>query len=699
MDRINLLVHLSTPSFGTINELPTKLRYEALPQQFLLENCAVYLFCPPYLVSIEDALMIDEFMTDRPSCRTRGALLVLAIQTYMYSVLQSLRLVYPLCMPSSSFFVPFGELAPMQFVTFPTDLSISSIAGFGLGLFKFPSLLVYLYIYLRPIMEVRIYRLIRRHLPKPYLADELSIRVALENDLIDWMAPTLGRRSEEENLRGNLTLWEDVKYELAMIWNWTLSWTGLKRDQKINRTVNASPREERIESLRQIVEDLQNELGVERPRTGQERQPLRTRPQITDGQDRVGYLEGVQASSVVPNLSQQTSAESIFDRERILHNEDNRVSQSPDAMSTDYLSEMDPMANAHNVASDNRQVGDSSTPDARHDQEGPDNRRVSRSDTLFSRPSSPETSPPTSPRVRASLIHQNSDIITMQLELLGNRGNGQGQANLRPGNGNEVASLDETSTDRRSITEFLDSLLANENQNLEAIMNTDAIDSDGLSNLTAGVSPAAGYDQLALALPPPDQDHGSNVDTVVDAPAAPGVANILPDNVEEPGDEDIPDGLPDTDIGLENQPILEPPPTALNNPEPEHDEQHQDQQPLDNGRPPAHRVTILSLHPVDSLASHLASMITTVVFLPLESLYLRSLASAHLSSRGSSALLSDVRPLGAWTGGGSIMDSVAYVGKMSLMLGMQGAVNATVWGILSGSAIRIGKRFCGWGSL
>lgn len=628
----------------------------------------------------------------------------MAIQTYMYSVLQSLRLVYPLCMPSSSFFVPFGELAPMQFVTLPTDLSISSIASFGLSIFKTPSLLVYLYIYMRPIMEVRIYRLIRRHLPKPNLADELSIRVALENDLIDWMAPTLGRRSEEENLRSNLTLWEDVKCELTMIWNWALSWTGFKRGQNINRAVNASPREEQIESLRQFVEDLQNELRVSRPRTGHERQPLSARPQITDGQESMEYAEGAQASSIIPNLSQQTSAETIFDRERILHNEDNRVSQSPDAMSTDYLSEMDPLANAGNMASENRQVGEPSTTEGRHNQEDPDQRRVSRSNTLFSRPSSPETSPPTSPRVRASLIHQNSDIITMQLELLGNRGNGQGQANIRPANGNEVGSLDESSIDRRSITEFLDTLLTNENQNLAAIMNTDAIDSDGLSNLTAGVSPAAGYDQLALALPPPDQDqiasvHGSNVDTVVDALPAPQIANILPDNVEEPGDEDIPDGLHDTDIGLENQPILEPPPTALNDPEPEHNEQHHDHQLVDNGRSPAHRVTILSLHPVDSLASHLASMITTVIFLPLESLYLRSLASAYLSSRGSSALLSDVRPLGAWAGGGSIMDTVAYAGKMSLMLGMQGAVNATVWGILSGGAIRLGKRFCGWGSL
>lgn len=121
----------------------------------------------------------------------------------MYSLLQSLRLITPHCTLSASFLVPFGELAPTQLVSLPANLCFDSLAKFGLDLLKTPSLLVYLYVYLRPVLELRIYRLIRRRLPKPSLADELSIRVAFENDLIDWMVPTLGRRSEEENRRGD----------------------------------------------------------------------------------------------------------------------------------------------------------------------------------------------------------------------------------------------------------------------------------------------------------------------------------------------------------------------------------------------------------------------------------------------------------------------------------------------------------------
>lgn len=694
MDCINPLVHLSPQSIRAADGLPTKLCDQVLPERPLLQHCALRVLDRTSCVSIDAS--IGELLANHFFGRAKGSLLVLAIQTYMYSVLQSLRLVYPLCMPSASFFVPFGELAPVQFMSLPTDFSLSSMASFGLGLVNSPSLLVYLYVYLRPIIEVRVYRLIRRHLPKPNLADELSIRVALENDLIDWMAPTLGRRSEEENRRSSLTLWEDIKCELAMIWNWALSWPSFKRGQAPNRAANASPREERIESLRQCIEELQNELGVARSRTHQTQPQLNARPLITAGQDSAGHAEGAQTGSIVPNRPEQaTTAENMFDGDRILQIEENRVSQSPDAMSTDYLSEMVPLGSTGNIPSDDHQAHESPTTEAHREQEGPDNRRVSRSNTLFSRPSSPETSPPTSPRVRASLIHQNSDIITMQLELLGNRNlNGQGQSNLRPRNGSEALSLDESATDRRSITEFLDSLLTNEDQNLATIVNSDTIDSDGLSNLTIGVSPAAA-DNLP-ALMPPDRERiasaqGSNVDTVVDA-SVPGVANILPDNVEEPGDDDAQVGPPDTDAGFENQPLPGLRHPAMNNPEPQ-------QQPVGNSQSPAHRVTILSLHPVDSLASHLASMVTTVIFLPLESLYLRSIASAYLSSRGSSALLSDVRPLGAWGGGGSLMDTLAYVGKMSLLLDMQAAVNATIWGVLSGAAIRVGKRFCGWGSL
>lgn len=585
-------------------------------------------------------------------------------------------------MPSASFFVPFGELAPTKLLSLPTNLSFGSVAKLCLDILKTPSLLVYLYVYLRPIFEIRLYRLIRRQLPKPSLADELSIRVAFENDLIDWMVPTLGRRSEEENRRGNLTLYEDIKYELSVLRNWALSWFDFKRGQTPSRAGNASQREERIESLRQCIEELQNELGAAQTRTNQVRSE---RPQPLA--ERTPGNEEARASSIAPNLSVQTSAlGTSFDGDRILQNEEHRVSQSPDAMSTDIFSDVPPLEGARDVASNEHETHQPANAGLPRDQDA-ENQRISRSNTLFSRSSSPETSPPTSPRVRASLIHQNSDIITMQLELLGNRNaHGQGQARLRPRNASEGINLGESAADRRSVSEFLDSLLANPEQNLATIMN-DAVDSDALSNVTAGASqilpdaPSAPTSQ--------SQPAGGPAIDGVDA-LVPGLANILPDNTEQTLEEALNDPLgPEFDDENRSNPELPAPaPNA-----------HPRQLTGPPGSP-AHRVTILSSHPVDSLASHLASMLTTVIFLPLESLYLRSLASSFLSWRGfSPALRSDVRALGAWGGGGSRKDILAYVGKMALMMSMQAAVNASVWGVISGAAIRIGKKFCGWGSL
>ncbi|OJJ41100.1 hypothetical protein ASPWEDRAFT_245001 [Aspergillus wentii DTO 134E9] len=623
----------------------------------------------------------------------RGTLLVVAVQTYMYSLLQSLHLVHPYAIPGAQLFIPFGELASVQLPPLPTDLSAGSLSTFALGLVKTPALLVYFYVYLRPILEIRLYRLIRRRLPKPSLADELSIRVAFENDLIDWMVPTLGRRSEEENRRNHLTFWEDVAYELSVFRGWVSSWFGSWSRQTDQSA--APPKEERIESLRHCIEELQSELGAAQSRTHLLQQQSNEPPRTPEQAPR-GYDEGARTSSPGPTVSVQTpELGSVFNGDQLLSNEENRMSHSPDQMSGDYFSEMAPLGRARSAPS----TGDASRPPTN---QGPNrgeevvgSRRNSRSNTLFSRPSSPETSPPTSPRVRASLIHQNSDIITMQLELLGNR-NSQNQNQLNPRTGIENEGIRPTGspTDRRrSITEFLDNILSNQGQNLSAIMNSDGIDSDGLSNLTTGATPVVG-DSLAVSeiqSPHPNTvPEQPPVEPPSEAPVS-NRANILPNGVEETSQEEAHDPAPEETIFDNHSELEQRPPTSNS---------HIPQQPTTNVPSLAHRVTILSSHPVDSLASHLASMITTVLFIPLESLYLRSLASSYLSSTGSSALLhSDVRGLGVWGGGGSRSDTLAYMGKLALMMGVQAAVNASVWGVISGTAIKIGRKFCGWGTL
>ncbi|KAE8412488.1 hypothetical protein BDV36DRAFT_271484 [Aspergillus pseudocaelatus] len=620
---------------------------------------------------------------------SRGTLLVLAIQSYVYSLLQSLHLVHPYSFPGIRFLAPFGELTTVLFPPLPPAFTLQSLGDFCLSFLKAPPLLVYLYVYLRPVIEIRLYRLIRRRLPKPTLADELSIKVAFENDLIDWMAPTLGRRSEEENRRNNLSLLEDLMCELKFLQSWVLSWFGFKMQRTSaapEQAAESRRRREWLESLPMSVEQLQNERQ-NRTRRLQQAVPPAPEEVVQAHEAARSGQPSTPVTAPVPDSGFD------FSGDRVLSNEEDPIHQSPAQMSTSGLSEMVPLSRTSDItpATDGSPAVNTEAHDENDAHEG---QRNSRSNTLFSRQSSPETSSPTSPHVRASLIHQNSDIITMQLELLGNR-NAQNQGQLRPRPGNDIdfpTSNGETGH-RRSITELLDTILTHQNQSLSTIVHSDAVDSDGLSNMTPGASPENGEDVLGLGSQNQQQAGETGVFTAespVEGPSS-SLANILPESVEEPPSQE------DT----RNHPS-EAEPTGENDFEsgiyPRISDQIAREGPSEHtDSSTAHRITILSSHPVDSLASHLASMITTVLFIPLESLYLRSLASSYLSSTASSA--ANVRALGAWGGGGSRSDTLAYMGKLALMLGMHAAVNAGVWGVISGTAIRIGRRFCGWGTL
>ncbi|PKX93051.1 uncharacterized protein P174DRAFT_442912 [Aspergillus novofumigatus IBT 16806] len=600
----------------------------------------------------------------------RGTLLVLALQTYVYSLLQSLHLVQPYSLP--------GNLTSMHFPPLPTELSFKPIIDFALGLSKTPSLLVYLYVYLRPIIEIRIYRLIRRRLPKPSLADELSIKVAFENDLIDWMVPTLGRRSEEENRRSNLSLTEDVIYELSSFRDWMLSLVRLRPRREPTEKAFSSLRDGRVDPLRLNMAELQTELNSSHyrshlPQEGNLR-PAAS-PEELALQD---HAEAAQSGSSGLNVSTQGHGQDADHNEnRVLSGEDDPISQSPAELSTGFSLEAATLGGPTTIPS----AVDSPNPsgDTHHPFEQAQSRLNSRSDTLLSRQSSPATSPPTSPRVRASLIHQNSDVITMQLEVLGNR-NTHNQSPQNPRTANEIDRSDYNGApaDRRSIQDFLDNLLANQGQSLATVAGSEAVDSDGLSNMTTALSPETG--DGASSIPLHDGDHGQHTldeQPTHGTPATQPVttfANILPDSVEEPSQDDNLEPTSHADVlhaGASDEEL--PPPLV--------DALASGDMPADPSSVP-HRVTILSCHPVDSLASHLASIITTALFIPSRS-----------------PRRSDVRPLGAWSGGGSSSDIMAYTGKMALMVGLQAAVNASVWGVISGAAIRIGKRFCGWGNL
>lgn len=620
----------------------------------------------------------------------------------MYSLLQTLSLVPSDAIPNLPLLIPFGEESLIQLPPLPTDVSVFWVGGFVLRLLTSPGILTFLFaFYLRPELEDRIYRLIRRQLPKPTLVDEHSIKVAYDENLIDWMVPTLGRRSIEEMHRAKLTLLDDVKYELAMFKDWVLSLFGLlsKRDQADPLSAASSNRE-RLESIRDSIETLQHQLDnfqLRGSRANHEDEVTRSRPPET--LTRTNAVDvGAADLPVVAESTPLSETEFALGMSQVLTNE-NRMSQSPGEMSGDYFSEMATLGRTSVPSTITRSQSQPSN--SQGEEHATRDRQNSRSNTLFSRPSSPETSPPTSPRVRASLIHQNSDIITMQLELLGNRArNIQNRPLVSgiPGLSADHPGLHPSATpaDRRSLVEFLETLILGQAQR-ELTQSSQA---DGLpSNITGGARfttaqevPATERDQPNYIQEAMAAEHPAL--NAAEEASRPSTSNILPDGVEEPNEE---------------QPTIQP--QALESIDPPagpadpilgaHEATSRAAVHSDPSQSiTAHRVTLLSAYPVDSLATHLAAVMSTIILSPLETLCLRSLAHSYLSTHPSASVSpSDLHPTNLWLGGRSWSDRAAYAGRMVLMRGMQAALRAGFWGFLVGSTMRIGRKWCGWGTL
>lgn len=622
----------------------------------------------------------------------------------MYSLLQTLSLVPSDALPNLRLLIPFGAESLVQLPPLPSDVSLLSAGNFVLRLATSPGVLTFLFAFcLRPELEERIYRLVRRHLPKPACVDEHSIKVAFDENLIDWIIPSLGRRSTEEMRRSKLTLSEDIKHEVAALRSWVASFFGLSTFRMRDPLAIGSSDREKLESLRNSIETLQHELDefrLQNNPAGNESENAQARP--LEGLTSINTVDAARPDlPVVTEPTPMNETELALGIPQVLMNE-NRMAQSPGEMSSDYFSEMAtlgrtsaPSTNTRSQSQpSNTQIGDNTTRD----------RQDSRSNTLFSRPSSPETSPPTSPRVRASLIHQSSDIITMQLELLGNRNR---NAQNRPSTSNLIPSLSpdrsvlrpySNAVDRRSIAEFLEALILSQAQR-QAAQQPSQAENDGLSTVTGGASYTTAQEvpiaqsgqpnriQQAMAAQHPV------LNAADETPVSPA-NNIIPDGVEAPVEENTndqrPPSLPIDPPAIPADPTSGPPAHTA----------RAASQPAANQPIIAHRVTLLSVHPVDSLASHLAAVISTIILSPLETLCLRSLAYSHLSTHPShTAQLSDLHPTGLWLGGHSWSDRAAYAGRVVLMRGMQAALRAGLWGFLVGSTMRIGRKFCGWGTL
>lgn len=678
----------------------------------------------------------------------------------MFSVLQVLTIIPSRARPPIRFFIPFSEASLIQLPPFPSNLNPVKLALFGLEIFMSPISLVYLSSIYRPKLEARIYRILRRHLPKPDRPDDLSIRIAVENDLIEWTVPSLGRRSEEENRRGQMSIIEELKYEISIFKNWIWSCFRSSAGSSPEDQSGNHSRHERIETLRHRIEQIQNELGTSvalaQPQI-QHRQSLsiqRQSGQIVDTpSENVTQAEFDNGAwTPTPELETLLNMDQVLSNERLTHSpaeitSNLDVTTSPGRLGlnevTIALEDTDNQA----VREDRVRGYDYSR---RH-------RRASRSNTLFSQPSSSESSPSTSPRVRASLVHQSSDVITMQLELLSNRTATSTRRQPGTGIGSDMSRRNErrfgfTSLNRRE-SEIPSARLSHQQTDTETVARLQAAveNIDAAEVELAEFLPTAVQESIETPIIVPEgTNENATVPLFFDDPAIlPSSVEVSPQIIRNNGfsGEDL-QGREDSEADSEgsnsdssernhgDESALPHRRPHWRSPQRRSSVHHRRQRqgavspqvPTSNdndnnlatGRPstglPPHRVTILSSHPVESTATHLASFITSMLIIPIESYFLRSIARAYLSSQSSllsasstatsrndaAALLANIRTPsfgGPGTGSGSRKDLVPYLGKLGLAVGLHAIMSTGILRMGTASVIGLGRGMFGWGDL
>ena len=120
-----------------------------------------------------------------------------------------------------------------------------------------------------------------------------------------------------------------------------------------------------------------------------------------------------------------------------------------------------------------------------------------------------------------------------------------------------------------------------------------------------------------------------------------------------------------------------------------------------------YRVTILSNHAASAIAYHAASLIESVVLLPLDVLFLRSLTRNFLANQSETQYMTQATTLlgGVWPLSMaeqmrdlSIQQELQFWGNYLLTISMQTLANLTIWAVGTRVTLRLGERF-GWGCI
>lgn len=118
-----------------------------------------------------------------------------------------------------------------------------------------------------------------------------------------------------------------------------------------------------------------------------------------------------------------------------------------------------------------------------------------------------------------------------------------------------------------------------------------------------------------------------------------------------------------------------------------------------------HHVTTLTGHMADTLAMHFSTHLADLLFLPLEALFVRSVALRFPSATPSTApsgqaagWRSQVFPLKSWMGWGAGPGGLrGYISNMALCGVFELAAGVGIWQMSSGAAWLMGRKWFAWG--
>ncbi|KAL9112466.1 MAG: hypothetical protein Q9227_003308 [Pyrenula ochraceoflavens] len=601
-------------------------------------------------------------------------------------------------------------------------------------------------------LQPKLERIFRRVITKPVLADSMS--QATTKGIPGYKVEVISKFESQQPTSLRATLTDELHAlfkDCWKLWTWTFRSScaqGSEIDPRLARTLFARSQRLQFQAIEDAIDregplDRDRRRAIRQEAVRQAHVELGVIPTenlsnyIIDSSDEEDSTSNSSSSTRTPDpadlfpnaeddsLQNSFAPLSTAERQHLVGRDEALVQNSP-------IQRRQRRSRMHEILEPDQQVV---RPTLAAMTEAAAERARSRSNSLFPpQPTSPDTTPPTSPLIRASLVHYDSESVTMQVEMIQTQA--QNSSNSRRSRqstfhsaGQDIDNADQgrtwgPNTEQQRALNALENAIDRGRQ-----INTDLENPPSVREENNNAEPAApSHIPERLSNPislPMARDHvNMQIDTQPTPPpqdTLQSAQNPIPPitldstrSLSPPNHHTNPTDLPPSPrrFSTSSSPLLPHHPHPHPHPRPRarspsptpllplpRRRPFTPRRPFISRRP--HRITVLSTHPSTSLTHYLASLLTTLLLLPLESLYLRSLTQSFLATTATTEpLRGDVRGLGEWLGGrsGGWKGMCAYAAKVGLLIGVQGCVGLAVWGVGTWRAVGLGRER-GWGRL